>query len=79
MVVLLVAALYCIENRLLLILHVLIVLLSDSVLCYLRILTDNVGVSTLLICVYLPLNDGSSGSHNDFLIVLSELQCRGFY
>ncbi len=38
------------------------------------LLTDNVGVSTLLICVYLPFNDGSSGSHNDFLIVLSELE-----
>ncbi len=41
--------------------------------CFLQC-TDNVGVSTLLICVYLPFNDGSSGSHNDFLIVLSELE-----
>ena len=37
-------------------------------------LRDWHGTSTFLICVYLPHNDGSSASHNDYLITLSELE-----
>ena len=38
------------------------------------LLRDRRGVSTLCICVYLPHNDGSVASHNDFLITLGELE-----
>lgn len=38
------------------------------------LLRDRHGTSTLLICVYLPHNDGSSASHNEYLITLSELE-----
>jgi len=38
------------------------------------LLHDWCGVSTLCICVYLPHNDGSVASHNDFLITLGELE-----
>ena len=34
---------------------------------------DWCGTTTLLICVYLPHNDGSSASHNEYLIALGEL------
>ena len=35
---------------------------------------DRCGTTTLLICVYLPHNDGSSASHNEYLIALGELE-----
>jgi len=38
------------------------------------LLCDRRGTSTLCICVYLPHNDGSVASHNDFLITLGELE-----
>ena len=38
------------------------------------LLTDDSGSTTLIICVYLPFNDGSSKSHNEFLISLAELE-----
>ena len=38
------------------------------------LLCDRLGTSTLLICVYLLHNDGSSASHNEYLIILSELE-----
>ena len=38
------------------------------------LLHDRCGTTTLLICVYLPHNDGSSSSHNEYLIALGELE-----
>ena len=38
------------------------------------LLRDQCGTTTLLICVYLPHNDGSSASHNEYLITLGELE-----
>ena len=38
------------------------------------LLRDRHGTSTLLICVYLPHNDGSSASHTEYLITLGELE-----
>ena len=39
-----------------------------------HLLHDQHGTSTLLICVYLPHNDGSSASHTEYLITLGELE-----
>ena len=38
------------------------------------LLRDRCGTTTLLICVYLLHNDGSSSSHNEYLIALGELE-----
>ena len=38
------------------------------------LLRDRCGTTTLLICVYLPHNDRSSASHNEYLIALGELE-----
>ena len=38
------------------------------------LLSDSKGVSTLIICVYLPFCDGTSESCNEFLITLAELE-----
>ncbi len=80
MVVLLVAALYCIENRLLLILHVLIVLLNDSVLCYLRILTLQKTFSyfnhTMVTSVAAGLHVNSTQLYYFNHIVATFLHCR---
>ena len=38
------------------------------------LLHDNLGATTLIVCVYLPFNDGSILSSNEFLITLGELE-----